>query len=64
MEGWVRRRNAHNEMRRMQNILGCTAQVLPEQRVPWSRDLHAAQDNEKWVQTPRLWLAAATRRVP
>lgn len=38
------------------------AQVLPEQRAPSSRDLHPAQDNEKWVQTPRLRLAAAQPR--
>lgn len=38
------------------------AQVLPEQRAPPSRDLHPAQDNEKWVQTPRLRLAAAQPR--
>lgn len=36
--------------------LSWAAQVLPEQRVPSSRDLHPAQDNEKWAQTPRLRL--------
>lgn len=49
--------------RRTMRCDGCrtswAAQVLPEQRASSRRDLHPAQDNEKWVQTPRLRLAAA-----